>query len=129
MTLRTLGLASLITLSLFAIPGCRAFDSFVPREQQEEFITHLPEHIAPIAPFIPQPYGAVLLAVAGTISTIFGVIAKRNKDAAKSIVNGIDALRLVDPATRTSMSQHKHEIQNQMTPLARKIVDSERIDS
>lgn len=78
--------------------------------------------------FLPYPFNIVAVLGAGAVTWVLRQ-KKINEavGAAKSIVNGIDAARMNDPAFAAALKNNATAIGGQLTPTAAKIVASESI--
>ena len=85
--------------------------------------------ITAVSALVPPPYG-VLLGIGGTLAAaVIGEIRRKQAvDAAKSIVNSVDALKLSDPNVATALKTGRAVMRSQLTKLGGKIVDKERLN-
>jgi hypothetical protein len=85
--------------------------------------------VTAVSALVPPPYG-VLLGIGGTlVAAVIGEIRRKQAvDAAKSIVNSVDALKLSDPQVAAVFKSQRKVLRGQLTKLGEKIVDKERLN-
>jgi hypothetical protein len=77
---------------------------------------------------LPPPWGIVLPILIGMVpGALQEIRVQAAKRDAKSIINGVDTLRIEEPEVRAAFKKHKDKIRGQMTKRARRLVAEETL--